>query len=343
MRVLWSRRCGEHAIRRRNLPAITRTLVLCFAACSASCDRGASPGPSKERTIAVIPKATTYEFWKSVRAGAEREGRELGVKVLWKGPVTEGDREAQINLLEDFITIRVDAICIAPVDSRSLVGPIRSAAQAGIPTVVFDSGLDDLSSAVSFVATDNRLGGAIAARHLGAELGGMGGVIVLRYTPGSQSSADREDGFLEALRKELPQVTVLSDGEYAGASPESALDKAQQLLSRLGDKVAGVFTPCQHVSSGMLRALEERGLAGKVKFVGFDASPELVQALRAGKMHGIVLQDPVAMGRIAVRTAVEHLDGRPAPPRVSTGEHLATRSNLDDPAIKKLLEPEVWE
>src|SRR5207237_6154701 len=140
----------------------------------------------------------------------------------------------------------------------------------------------------------------------------------------SQSSAEREQGFLDTLRKEFPGIAVLSDGEYAGATAESALDKSQQLLTRFGARVNGVFTPCQHVSLGMLKALSERDLAGKVKFVGFDSGPDLVRALRAKKMHGVVLQDPVRMAYLAVATLVAHLHGEKVEPRVAKGETLAT-------------------
>ena len=115
------------------------------------------------------------------------------------------------------------------------------------------------------------------------------------------------------------------------------------MLLTFGDRVDGVFTPTQHVATGMLRALEEQGLAGKVKFIGFDAGPELVAALRAGKMHGIVLQDPVGMASLAVTTHGRYLRGKKVEPRIATGETLATPENMDEPAIKKLLEPELFD
>ncbi len=296
--------------------------------------------PARRRVIPVIPKATTFEFWKSVEAGARAAGRDFGVEVVWKGPLSEADREAQINLVQDFVTQRVDGICLAPLDSQSLIAPVRAAVAEKIPVLIFDSPLNDAAGTVSFVGTDNRRGGEVAARRLGELLGGQGKVILLRYTPGSQSTELRESGFLETLKAEFPRMQVISDGEYAGATPETALDKAQYLLNQHGGDVDGIFTPCQHVSSGMLKALEERDLAGKVKFVGFDSGPDLAPALRKRAMHGIVLQDPVRMGRLAVETMVAHLDGRKVEPRVSTGEALATPENSEEPAIRALLAPE---
>jgi ribose transport system substrate-binding protein len=320
-------------------------LLIVSAGCGSGSDGGSSaPATKRDKLLfAVIPKATSHEFWKSVHAGAVQGEREADVKIVWKGPITESDREAQINVVQDFIAQGVDGICLAPLDSQALVPVVREAAAANIPVVIFDSGLDDAASTVSFVATDNYHGGQIAGRHLGQLLHGKGRVIVLRSSVGSQSSQLREDGCLDTLQKEFPEIEILSAGEYGGDTADKALVKSQQLLLTFGDRVDGVFTPTQHVSTGMLKALEEQGLAGKVKFIGFDAGPELVAALKAGKMHGIVLQDPVRMAKLAVTTLATHIRGQKVQARIATGETLATRENMDQPEVKKLLEPELYD
>ncbi len=328
----------------RHHPVLPLFLIV-LAGCNGGSNGGSSaPAAKRDKLlIAVIPKATSHEFWKSVHAGAVKAEREANVKIVWKGPITESDREAQINVVQDFIAQSVDGICLAPLDSQALVGVVREAAAARIPVVIFDSGLDDTASMVSFVATDNYHGGQIAGRHLGQLLGGKGRVIVLRYSVGSQSSEQREEGCLDTLKKEFPEIEILSAGEYGGDTADKALVKSQQLLLTFGDRVDGVFTPTQHVSTGMLKALEEQGLAGKVKFIGFDAGPELVAALRAGKMHGIVLQDPVRMAKLAVTTLAAHIRGQKVKTRIATGETLATPENMDEPEVKKLLEPELYD
>ena len=164
---------------------------------SNAASKGTAP---KKLRIAVIPKGTTHVFWKSVHAGAENAAKELGdVEVLWKGPLLENDRDGQISVVQDFVTNKVDGICVAPLDKQALIGPVHEAVEAGIPVVIFDSGLQDESKIVSYVATDNRKGGALAAKQMAAALGGKGNVIVLRYNAGSESTEQREDGFLEAL------------------------------------------------------------------------------------------------------------------------------------------------
>ncbi len=144
----------------------------------------------------------------------------------------------------------------------------------------------------------------------GGSGGGKGGVILLRYNPGSESTEQREQGFLETLAKEFPTIHVLSSDQYSGTTPEPSLDKSQQLLTSYRGQVQGVFAVCEPNATGMLEALEQEGLAGKVKFIGFDPSPRMIQALAEGKMHGMVLQDPVRMGYEGVKTLVAHLEGQ---------------------------------
>jgi ribose transport system substrate-binding protein len=175
---------------------------------------------------------------------------------------------------------------------------------------------------------------------MGKRLGGAGNAILLRYSPGSESTENRERGFLETMAKEFPNIKLLSDDQYAGISEQLALDKSQQLLLRFRDQVSGVFAVNETSAVGMLRALEETGLAGKVVYIGFDASDRLVQALKENKIQALVLQDPVRMGYLSVKTMVTHLDGKEVEKRVSTGEHLATLENMNEPEIRKLIVPE---
>jgi ribose transport system substrate-binding protein len=327
---------------------ISGALVLMFG-CSKSNDaanrRAAtgtkSPAAANVYKIAVIPKAATHEFWKSVHAGAANAAKELGnVEILWKAPAHDDNREEQGNLVEDFVTRNVDGICLAPIDSSSLVNAVRGAKQAGIPTVIYDSGLDDADAIVSYVATDNYNGGKLAAHEMGKQLNGKGNVILLRYSPGSESTGNRERGFLDAIKQEFPEIKLLSDDQYAGVSEQSALDKAQQLLLKFRGEVNGVFAVNETSAVGMLRALEESGLAAKVVYIGFDSSDRLLQALKDKKIQGLVLQDPVRMGYLAVKTMASHLKGERVESQVSTGEHVATLENMNQPEIQKLLAPE---
>ena len=182
--------------------------------------------------------------------------KELGdVEVIWKGPLQESDREGQISLVQDFVTRRVDGIVLAPLDSQALRGAGAHAKAEGIPTVIFDRPLADENDIVSYVATDNYRCGQLAAQKMDNCSSGHGRVILLRYNPGSESTEQREQGFLDALAKEFPNVEILSSTQYSGTSFEDALSVSQQLMLKFGEQVDGVFTVCEPNSTGMLGAL----------------------------------------------------------------------------------------
>jgi len=295
-------------------------------------------------TIAVIPKGTTHEFWKSVHAGAVKAERELGVQIIWKGPLKEDNREDQIKVVEDFVTKGVSGIVLAPLDDVALRGPVSNAVRSGIPVVIFDSDLRS-EDYVSFVATDNYKGGVLGGRHLAQLLGARGRVAMLRYAEGSASTMNREKGFLDAI-SENPGIQVVSANQYGGATTETAYKASENLLAPLrtpegGLSVDGIFCPNESTTFGMLRALQDGGFAGKVRFVGFDSSAKLVEALRRGELDALVLQNPFRMGYLGVKTLVEHIRGRPVEKRVDTGVTLVTRENMDQPEIRELLEPEL--
>jgi ribose transport system substrate-binding protein len=298
--------------------------------------------PHHAFTIAVIPKGTTHEFWKSIHAGAVKAERELGVKIVWKGPIKEDDRQAQINVVEDFINVGVSGIVLAPLDDTALRQPVASAVQAGIPVVIMDSGLksDDY---VSFVATDNFKGGKMGGERLAERLGGKGKVILLRYQEGSASTMEREAGFLEAM-KACPGIEVVSANQYGGATADSAFRAADNLLNSFkregGLAVDGIFCPNESTTFGMLRALQNAKLAGSVRFVGFDSSEKLVAALKAGELDGLVLQNPMKMGYLGVKAMVAKLRGEPVEKRMDTGVAVATPENMTQPDIAELLAPD---
>jgi len=298
----------------------------------------------KTYTIAVIPKGTTHEFWKSINAGAFKARDELaaqGIKadVIWKGPLKEDDRDQQIQTIENFTTRRVSGIVLAPLDSQAMVRPVNNAIRAKVPVVIFDSGLKS-DNYVSFVATDNYRGGVLAAQHLGKLLDGKGNVILLRYAVGSASTEEREAGFVDTFKKEFPEIRLISSDQYAGPTRETAYQASQNLLNRFGRDVNGVFAPCEPPTIAMTKALRDLGKAGgKVKMVGFDAGSQSVADLKRGDVQGLVVQNPVFMGYKGVLTMVEHLQGKKVEKRIDTGVVLVTPENAEQPEIKELLYP----
>src|SRR5215204_1129220 len=308
-------------------------------------DSASTDGKPGSYTVAVIPKGTTHEFWKSIHAGAvkaERELKEKGVKVqiVWQGPLREDDRNGQIQTVEAKTAQRVSGIVLAPLDSQALVGPVHSAIDGGVPVVIMDSGLKT-DRYVSFVATDNYKGGVLAGEHLGKLLNGKGNVILLRYAVGSASTEEREAGFLEALKK-FPEIKIISQDQYAGPTRETGYQASQNLLNRYGNEVHGIFCPCEPPTIAMAKALRDIGKAGgKVKMVGFDSGTQSVADLKNGDVQGLVVQDPVRMGYLGVMTLYNHLQGEKVEKRIDTGAKLVTAENMDQPEMKDLLHPPI--
>ena len=327
---------------RKILPLVVMVILIPGLGCSRP-DSSSSEFGKKKLTIAVIPKGTTHEFWKSIHAGSNKAARELsaqgtGIEVIWKGPLREDDREQQIQVVEGFSSQGVDGIVLAPLDNRALVRPVEEAKRAGVPTVIIDSALES-NAIVSFVATDNRKGGMLAADRMGQLLGGKGKVLMLRYQEGSASTQEREDGFVEQMTKSFPTIELISSDQYAGATRDTAKRASENLLNRFGNEVQGIFTPNESSTAGMLLALQDIGKAGRVTFVGFDASQSFIDALNNNQLHGIVVQNPFNMGYLGVSTMVEHLLGKPVQPMIDTGVTIVTKDNLGLAEIQTLLHP----
>jgi ribose transport system substrate-binding protein len=313
---------------------------------------GQSPEPSNSENtadpagdeeilrLAVIPKGTANPFWKTVHAGAAKAEQELGVKIDWIGPENEDDRKQQIDVVQNFISRRVDAIVLAPLDAQALVTPVELAVSRKIPVVIIDSALNSKKQS-SFVATDNKAGGRLGAQQLGKVMGGKGKAILLRYNPGSASTDNREAGFLEEMAAKYPDIELVSTNQYAGVTKQSAFEMGQSLLNKFGTDIQGIFCPNESSTFGMMQALKNSGFASKIKFVGFDASQGLIDGLREGTIHGLVAQDPFDMGYQGVKAAVGVLRGETVATNIATQLNLVTPQNVDTPEMRKLLAPEL--
>jgi ribose transport system substrate-binding protein len=305
----------------------------------------ASGGASSGRlTIAVIPKGTSHVFWQSIHAGAAKAAQEDGVDIIWRGPIREDDRASQVSEVEDFVTRGVSGIVLAPLDDSALVPPVADAVKNHIPVVIIDSALKS-NDYVSFVATDNRAGGRMGGDALAGLLPNGGKVVMLRYSEGSASTNDREAGFLEAIAAHK-NIEVLSSNQYGGADVEGAYQKSESMLNRFKSSngalgVDGIFCPNESTTLGMLRVLEDSGWAGKTKFVGFDASDTIVKGLESGHIDAIVVQDPMKMGYLGVKTIVASIKGQPVEKRIDTGVQLVSKARMSDPAVKELLHPDL--
>jgi ribose transport system substrate-binding protein len=266
------------------------------------------------------------------------------VQILWDGPAKEDQRHVQQQLVEQFTSQGVSALVLAPSDRRALVGPVKAALEKGIPVVIIDSGLEltdfirNNEKYLGYVATDNRQGGVEAAKRIIELIKGKEHprVAMVRYQAGSESTEQREAGFRDTI-KQRPEIDYIEPADEAGATVETAQQVAERFLSEHKD-LDGLFLPNESSTHGFLRALELLNRAGQVKFVGFDANPTLLAALREGKLHGLVLQDPFDMGHQSVLRAADYLEGKKLPKErvLNTNLRVVTKENMNDPEIKPL-------
>jgi ribose transport system substrate-binding protein len=288
--------------------------------------------------IAVIPKGNTQSFWKQVEKGARQAEKELGVEIWWEGPEIESDRKKQIQLMQSFIGQGADAIVLAPLDSRSLTPSVDAANKRGIPVVIIDSELL-VDHYRSFVGTDNYQAGRSCAQRMIEALEGKGNLLLLRNLESSSSTSQREAGFLEGIAELAPDMKVVSTDQYAQASLEEGFEVSRRMVSRFS-QVDGIFCPNETTTEAMLQALQAEGRDTSMVFIGFDANQRLLEALQAGQIDALALQDPIKMGYMGVKTALSAIRGEAVPKRISTDIIFATPDNLDSPEIQNLLQEE---
>ncbi len=301
------------------------TLVLC-----SSCNR------QHVTTVAMIPKASADIFWQSVHAGAVKSAMDHQVKIVWDGPPNETDIATEMQIVETMINRRVDAIALAPSDKSAFKIVVDRAAQASIPVIIYDSGIDT-ENYRTFVATDNYLGGSMGADRLGKLLHGKGKIVMVKTVPGGASTTAREDGFRHELNELYPNIKIL-DERYGMASIAQSLNVTENMLTAHPD-LDGMFCSNESGTAGAAQAL--KGRRSKITLVGFDSSPTLLSLMQEGWINSLVIQDPFRMGETAFTEAVDALRGEKTPKKIFLPPHLLDLGNLHDPAIQQQLYPDL--
>jgi ribose transport system substrate-binding protein len=287
-------------------------------------------------TVAMIPKASADIYWQSVHAGAVKSSREHGVRLIWDGPPNETDIATEMQIVETMINRQVDAIALAPSDRSAFRIVVDRAAQARIPVIIYDSGIDS-ENYKTFVATDNYLGGEMGADRLGALLHGKGKIVMVKTVPGGASTTAREDGFRHELNLKFPDIKIL-DERYGMASIAQSLTVTENMLTAHPD-LDGIFCSNESGSSGAAQAL--KGRHSKVQLVGFDFSPTLLALMSEGWVNSLVIQDPFHMGDMAFTEAVNAIHGLKMEKKLFLPPHLLNLANMNDPAIQAQIHPDL--
>lgn len=288
--------------------------------------------------IGVLLKAKSgfAGYWDAVEKGALEAGKQLGVDVVVKAPLSESDIGVQIQLLNALAAQGAQAIVIAPINKEALAVPIASIAVRGVKIVVIDTPITGKAAPV-FIGTDQVAAGRAAGELLAKMTGDTDEVCFLKHSQASGAPQEREQGALAAFRAAHPNATAHGD-IYASAEPGTEVEKSKLLLSKYpGAKaVLAVATPG---TLGMLKALDEEKLTGKVKLIGFgyNLSPEVAAAIESGALTGWIAQLPKDMGYKGVTSAASLLKGESVPEVVHTDFVVITKDNLHDPKVQALL------
>ncbi|MER3483637.1 MAG: sugar ABC transporter substrate-binding protein [Meiothermus sp.] len=294
----------------------------------------------KKYTIALIPGLTTDGFYITMHKGAEAAAKKLGVTLIFQGG-PEFSPTTQIPVLNAIIARKPDAILIAPTDKQQLIAPLKKAHDAGIKIITVDTfigengqyqtGKGEADFPLSYVASDNVKGGAIAADALAKAIGGKGKVYVSNVKPGISTTDQREQGFKEEMKK-YPGITVL-ETQYNDDDANKAASQLAAVLARNPD-LKGVFGANLFSAQGAANGVKNAGKRGAIRVAAFDCPESIVNDIKGGTIDMSVCQHPYDMGMIGVQYAVDALNGKKVPTRFGTGYTVITKANADSAEAK---------
>lgn len=324
-----------------------RSLIKAVAALAVASGVGLAGAPAvaqdNDYTIALIPGLTTDAFYITMRRGAEAAAEALGVELVFQGG-PEFNPTVQVPVLDAVIARSPDAILIAPTDTTQLVEPLRRAHEAGIPVItvdtfigdgVYQTGVGDADFPLAYIASDNILGGRMAARALAEAIGGEGKVYVSNVNPGISTTDQREEGFKLEIEENFPGIEVL-ETQFNENDANNAASQLQAVFARNPD-LRGVFGANLFSALGAANGVQQAGQTGNIRVVAFDAPTSIVDNLSTGLVDVAIAQHPAEIGYFGVVSAYAHLTGQSIPTLIGTGFTVITADNVDDPEIARYI------
>ncbi len=284
--------------------------------------------------IPVISKGFQHQFWQAVRLGAEKAARDYKVVITFEGPENESMVDKQLDMLQTDLAKNPSAICFAALDSKAAIPLLQEAKKRKIPVIGFDSGVDS-DIPVTTAATDNVAAAALAADKMAELIGGSGKVGVIIHDQTSRTGIDRGTGFLSEMKKKYPNIQIIGP-QYGGGDQLKSTDLAKAMIQANPD-IKGFFGGNEGSIIGVLNAVKELDLVGKVVVIGYDSGKQQLDAIRSGEEAGAITQDPIGIGYKAVEAAVKAIRGQKVPKSIDTGFHWFDKTNIDDPAIAAVL------
>lgn len=280
------------------------------------------------QTIYLVSKGFQHRFWQAVKEGAEKAGQEYGYKVEFVGPPSEKDVTIQLDQLETALATKPAAIGLAALDTAAASDALKKIADAKIPLIAFDSGVDS-DAPLTTVQTDNKAAAAEAAKHMAELVGNKGTVGLVCHDVTSQTGKQRCEGFQEYIKANAPDIKLLEP--LVAGSVDEATNAAKSLINSNAD-IAGIYGTNEASATGAVQAAIEVNKAD-LKVVGFDSGKIQIDAIKAGKQSGAVTQAPVKMGYETVVAAVKAINGQELPKIIDSGFQWYDKSNIDSPEI----------
>jgi len=289
---------------------------------------------TKKLYIPVISKGFQHQFWLAVKVGAEKAALDFNVTITFEGPENESQVDKQMDMLQVAIDKNPAAICFAAVDSKAAIPLLEQAKAKGIPVIGFDSGVDS-DIPLSTASTDNIAAAALAADKMAELIGGAGEVAVIAHDQTSRTGIDRVKGFTDRMTEKYPNITIVAT-QYGGGDQLKSTDLAKAIIQG-HPELKGFFGANEGSIIGVLNAVTELGMKGKLVVIGYDSGQQQIEAIRSGLQAGAITQDPIGIGYKAVEAAVKAIKGETLPKFIDTGFHWFDNTNIDDPVIAALL------
>lgn len=286
-----------------------------------------------DTTIAIVSKGYQHQFWQTVKKGAEKQAKELGVTMTFVGPDTETDVEQQVTQLQTALDKQPDALAVAALDSKAVTPLLQQAQSNDIPVVAFDSGVEG-DIPVTTVATDNKAAAAEAAKHVAESIDHKGEVAIVTHSETAATGVDRRDGFVDYMKENEPDIEIVAQQNADGDQAKSA-DATKAILQSNKD-IDAIYGTNEGAAIGVVQGVKELG-NDDVEVVGFDSGKAQLDAIRGGSMLGAVTQSPLDIGAKTVQAAVDAIEDKKLEKQIPTDFYWYDKDNIDDKKIAELV------
>jgi ribose transport system substrate-binding protein len=307
-------------VRRALTAALTVAATLALPACGGEL----AGGTPHQLRVGFVPKSLNQEYWVNTEKGAQAGAKSVHAQLLTKAAQDDTQIMEQIDLVENLLAQKVDALVIAPSDS-DLLKPVLDKAAKKIPVVLFDSDIPGWKPKTAYVGTPNEKGGEIAGRYIAKLLHGRGTLAIISGVPGSEVGIQRVDGVKKGLKEAHARTKVVK--EVTGQFDRNQAVGAMEDIIQSDPHVNAVFAANDQMALGAIQAIAAHKKTKQIKLIGFDGALEATQHILAGDMQATIAQDPYGMAKIGVQEAIAKLHGRPVKRNVNTGARLITPQN----------------